>query len=321
MTDRPIRAELGSEPQGWYRAMRRIRRIEERMMELKSAGEVPGSIHLCNGQEAIPVAFCSQLDERDQVCATYRGHGWALARGTEPAALYGEVMGRAGGTNGGRAASPFLSDPSIGFLGENSIVGAGVPVALGAALSALHRGDGGVAVVSIGDGALNQGNAHEALNMAAVLGAPLVVVVENNVYSEMSPIVDMVRIDTLAERGATYGIPARQVDGNDVAAVFAVAEDVVAAARRGEGPQLVECLTQRLVGHYSGDAQQYRPKGEIAAAREVEPLVRLRAAHPDLTDTFDRLDAEVDAEVEAAIAAAQAMPTPDPSTVKDHIHV
>lgn len=308
-------------PPEWYRRMRRIRRIEERMMELKNAGEVPGSIHLCNGQEAIPVAFCSVLDERDQVSATYRGHGWALARGTDPAALYGEVMGKAGGTNGGRAASPFLSDPSIGFLGENSIVGAGVPVALGAALSALHRGDGGVAVVSIGDGALNQGNAHEALNMAAVLKAPLVVVVENNVYSEMSPIADMVAIDTLAERGAAYGIPARRVDGNDIDAVLAVAEEVVAAARRGEGPQLVECLTQRLVGHYSGDAQQYRPKGEIAAAREVEPLVRLRAAHPELADEFDRVDVEVDAEVEAAIATAQAMPTPDPSTVKDHIHV
>jgi len=310
-----------TDPREWYRQMRRIRRIEERMMELKNAGEVPGSIHLCNGQEAIPVAFCSLLDERDQVCATYRGHGWALARGTDPAALYGEVMGKAGGTNGGRAASPFLSDPGVGFLGENSIVGAGVPVALGAALSAQHRGDGGVAVVSIGDGALNQGNAHEAVNLAAVLKVPLVIVVENNVYSEMSPIADMIAIDTIAERGAAYGVPAERVDGNDIAAVLAVAEKVVAAARRGEGPQLVECLTQRLVGHYSGDAQHYRPKGEVAAAREVEPLVRLRAAHPDLAATFDQIEVEVDTEVEAAIAAAQAMPTPDPSTVKDHIHV
>lgn len=309
------------DPAEGYRRMRLVRRVEESLMELKTAGEVPGSIHLCNGQEAIPVGFCAALDERDRVVATYRGHGWALALGTDPSALFAEVMGRDSALNGGRAASPYLSDPSVGFLGENSIVGAGVPIALGAAHTALRRGEHGAVVVSIGDGALNQGNVHEALNMAAVLRVPLVVVVENNVYSEMTPIADMVATETLAERGAAYGIPATRVDGNDLTAVQDAARRAVAAAREGAGPQLLECLTARLVGHYSGDVQHYRPRGEVAGAREVEPLVRHRQAHPGLTGDFDRIDTEVDTAVAEAIDRARRVATPDPGTVKEHVHV
>lgn len=301
--------------------MRLIRRIEESLFELKSAGEVPGSIHLCNGQEAIPVGFCSVLDDRDQVVATYRGHGWALALGTEPSALLAEAMGRDSSLNGGRGASPYLSDPSVGLLGENSIVGAGVPIALGAALSAHRKGTGGVALVSIGDGAMNQGNVHEALNMAAVMRMPLVIVVENNVYSEMTPIKDMVAIETLVERSAAYGIPARRVDGNDVVAVHAAAVDAVTAARNGAGPQLLECMTARLVGHHSGDVQHYRPRGDVAAAKEVEPLVRFRGDHPELAGDCDQIDAEVETAVTEAIATARATDTPDPATAKEHVHV
>ncbi|MFW6598378.1 thiamine pyrophosphate-dependent dehydrogenase E1 component subunit alpha [Propionibacteriaceae bacterium Y2011] len=305
----------------YYRRMRLIRRVEERMMELKTAGEVPGSIHLCNGQEAIPVGFCSHLGGNDWVTATYRGHGWALAKGTDVTGLFAEVMGKDSAVNGGRSASPFLSDPGVGFLGENSIVGAGVPIALGASLTAQRKRTGGVSVVSIGDGALNQGNVHEALNMAAVMTSPLVIVVENNVYSEMSPIVDMVKIDELSERGAAYGIPAETIDGNDIDAVVEAAGRAIGRARNGEGPTIVECKTARLVGHYSGDVQHYRPKGEVAEARKVEPLVRVREAHGDRTADFDRIDTEVDEQVEAAIEAARNTPTPDPATVKDHIHV
>ncbi|WP_341715831.1 thiamine pyrophosphate-dependent dehydrogenase E1 component subunit alpha [Micromonospora sp. FIMYZ51] len=305
-----------------YRAMARIRRFEERLTALKDAGEIPGSIHLCNGQEAIPVGAARTLRDGDHVTATYRGHGWALARGVDMAGLFAEMMGRDSAINGGRAASPYLSDPGRWFLGENSIVGAGVPIATGAALTAQRTGSGAVSVVSIGDGAMNQGNVHEAINLAAVLDLPLVLVVENNVYSEMSRIEDMVRIRQLAERAAGYGIPGRVVDGNDPDAVAEAVGDAVTRAREGSGPSIVEAMTERLVGHYSGDVQHYRPAGEVAAAREREPLARIRAAAAaDLTARLDAIDAEVAAEVEAAVTAARAVPYPDPATVKEYVYV
>ncbi|MEV7232307.1 thiamine pyrophosphate-dependent dehydrogenase E1 component subunit alpha [Polymorphospora sp. NPDC051019] len=304
-----------------YRSMARIRRFEERLMTLKDEGEVPGSIHLCNGQEAIPVGAARVLRDGDYVSATYRGHGWALARGVDMAALFAEIMGRDSALCGGRAASPYLSDVSRRFVGENSIVGAGVPVAAGAALTARHQGTGDVSVASIGDGAMNQGNVHEALNLAAVLDLPLILVVENNVYSEMSRIDDMVRVKQLAERAAGYGIPGTVVDGNDPDAVAAAVATAVERARAGDGPSIVEAMTERLVGHYSGDAQHYRPAGEIADARTREPLVRIRnAADAALTATLDAIDAEVAAEVEAAVAAARAIAFPDPATVKEHLY-
>ncbi|MEV0398046.1 thiamine pyrophosphate-dependent dehydrogenase E1 component subunit alpha [Polymorphospora rubra] len=304
-----------------YRSMARIRRFEERLMTLKDEGEVPGSIHLCNGQEAIPVGAARVLRDGDYVSATYRGHGWALARGVDMAALFAEIMGRDSALCGGRAASPYLSDVSRRFVGENSIVGAGVPVAAGAALTARHQGTGDVSVASIGDGAMNQGNVHEALNLAAVLDLPLILVVENNVYSEMSRIDDMVRVRQLAERAAGYGIPGTVVDGNDPDAVAAAMATAVERARAGAGPSIVEAMTERLVGHYSGDAQHYRPAGEIADARTREPLVRIRnAADAALTATLDAIDAEVAAEVEAAVAAARATAFPDPATVKEHLY-
>ncbi|QOC92090.1 thiamine pyrophosphate-dependent dehydrogenase E1 component subunit alpha [Micromonospora craniellae] len=305
-----------------YRAMARIRRFEERLAALKDDGEIPGSIHLCNGQEAIPVGAARALRDGDHVTATYRGHGWALTRGVDMTGLFAEMMGRDSAVNGGRAASPYLSDPGRWFMGENSIVGAGVPIATGAALTAQRTGSGAVSVVSIGDGAMNQGNVHEAINLAAVLDLPLVLVVENNVYSEMSRIEDMVRIRQLAERAAGYGIPGRVVDGNDPDAVAQAVTEAVTRAREGTGPSIVEAMTERLVGHYSGDVQHYRPAGEIAAAREREPLVRIRAAaDAELTARLDAIDAEVAAEVEAAVAAAREVPFPDPATVKEYVYV
>ncbi|SCF47122.1 pyruvate dehydrogenase E1 component alpha subunit [Micromonospora matsumotoense] len=305
-----------------YRLMARIRRFEERLTALKDAGEIPGSIHLCNGQEAVPVGACRALRDGDHVTATYRGHGWAIARGVDLTGLFAEMMGRDSALCGGRAASPYLSDPGRWFVGENSIVGAGVPIATGAALTAQRTGSGAVSVVTIGDGAMNQGNVHEALNLAAVLDLPLVLVVENNVYSEMSRISDMVRVRQLAERAAGYGLPGRVVDGNDPDAVAEAVTEAVDRAREGSGPSIVEAMTERLVGHYSGDAQHYRPTGEIAAAREREPLARIRrAADADLTARLDAIDAEVSAEIETAVTAARAVPYPDPATAEEHVYV
>lgn len=305
-----------------YRQMVRIRRFEDRLMALKDGGEVPGSIHLCNGQEAIPVGAQGALRESDYVSATYRGHGWALARGVDMVGLFAEIMGRDSALCGGRSASPYLSDASRRFLGENSIVGAGVPVAAGAALTAKHRGTDDVSVVSIGDGAMNQGNVHEALNLAAVLDLPFVLVVENNIYSEMSRIEDMVRVKQLAERAAGYGMPGVTVDGNDVDAVRQAMAEAVTRARVGEGPSIVEAMTERLVGHYSGDVQHYRPAGEVAAAKLREPIARIRqSADAAALAGLDAIDAEVEVEVEAAVTAARAIPFPDPATAKEHVYV
>jgi len=305
-----------------YRQMLRIRLLEENMMSLKSAGEVPGSIHLCIGQEAIPVGAARSLRAEDYITATYRGHGWAVVAGAAPAEILAEVMGRTSSLNGGRGSSPYLSDADHNFIGENSIVGAGVPLACGAALTAKRRGDGAVSIVSIGDGATNQGAVHESWNMAAALQLPLVTVVENNVYSEMSPIDEMVRIDRLARRGDAYGIPGATVDGNDVDAVAAVVGEAVARARAGGGPTIVEALTQRLVGHYSGDVQHYRPVGEIERAREDEPLVRIRrSADPELAALIAEADRQLEEEIAAAVEAARNAPTPAPETALEHVYV
>lgn len=303
-----------------YRLMAVVRRFEQRLMEAKDAGFVPGSIHLCNGQEAIPVGACAAIGPGDAVTATYRGHGWAIARGVPLVELFAEIMGRTSTLCGGRAGSPYLSSAEHGFLGENSIVGAGVPIALGAALATRYDGSGAVSVVSIGDGAFNQGAVHEALNFAAAFKLPLVTVLENNVYSEMTPWRDMTAVESLAERAAAYGMPGVTVDGNDHRAVHAAVAEAVARARGGDGPSLVEATTERLVGHYSGDAQHYRPKGEIEEAATREPLVRVRQGGEVPADQLEAVDAEVASAVEGAFAAALARPEPDPATAGAHVY-
>ena len=304
------------------RLMLFIRRFEEMLTALKGKGEIPGSIHLCNGQEAIPTGFSRVLRRDDPVTATYRGHGWALARGVDPAELLAELMGRRSALAGGRAGSPYFSDRSTSFLGENSIVGAGVPIAAGAALSAQRRGTGAVSVVTIGDGATNQGAVHEGLNLAAVLDLPLVVVVENNLFSEMSYIDDMVRVDRLSLRGAGYGIPAVTIDGNDVDAVAAAAEEAVDRARAGGGPTLIEARTVRLQGHYSGDMQHYRDRAELARSLDDEPLARLRrrALESDDAAVFETLERDVAEEIERVVARASTFAYPDPEEVSSHVY-
>ena len=275
-------------------------------------------MHLCCGQEAIPVGACRVLEERDALTVTYRGHGWVLARGVPAAHLFAELMGRRSPLCGGRGGSAYLSSAAHGLLGENSIVGAGVPIATGAALAAKHTGDGSISLVSIGDGAMNQGGVHEALNFAAVYRLPLVVVVENNVYSELTPISAMIGTETLFERAAAYGMPGDRVDGNDVEAVEAVCARAVAHARDGGGPYLLEAMTERLVGHYDLDPQHYRPKGEVERALEHEPLARLRRQLGN--EEADALEREVERRLDASLEEAMRFPLPDPETVFEELY-
>ena len=304
-------------------AMCRIRVFEERVRELALAREVIGSVHLCIGQEAIPVGVCTVLEPRDAVFATYRGHGWALARGVAPEAMFAELLGRATGSNGGRGGSAYLSSARDGFYGENSIVAGSAPIAVGAALAATFDGSGRVAVVAFGDGALNQGSMHEAMNFASAFALPVVFVCENNLYSELTPIADMVADPELWHRAAAYGMPGVRVDGNDVAAVRAAAREAVERARSGDGPSLIEAMTERLVGHYIGDAEQYRPAGEVDRAREREPIVRLDSVlvaagvRPQETAAAA---ARAAADITAACAAALAGPPADVALVGAHLY-
>ncbi len=306
------------EPTLAYRHVSLIRRFEERLVGLKADGLIQGSMHLCNGQEAIPVGACAALEARDALMVTYRGHGWAIARGLPLVQLFAELQGRASDLSGGLGGSPYFCSARHGFLGENSIVGAGVPIAMGAALASRFDGSGAVSLVSVGDGALNQGSVHEGLNMAGTMRLPLVVVVENNVYSELTPVRDMIPTATLVERASMYGMAAATVDGNDVGAVENAVHEAVERARSGVGPSLIEAHTERLVGHYDLDPQHYRPSGEIENAMTREPVGRLRRVIGDTE--ADRIDAEIDRELDAAIVDSQDVPFPTTASVTEHLY-
>jgi TPP-dependent pyruvate/acetoin dehydrogenase alpha subunit len=308
---------------GAYRQMLLIRHFEEKVLELRLAGDIVGSVHLCNGQEAIAVGVCSARDDRDPVFATYRGHGWALACGSEPETLFRELLGRQGGTNEGRGGSAYLSDPSVHFMGENSIVGAGGPIAAGAALASSVDGSGEVAVTAFGDGALNQGALHEALNFASALTLPLIFVCENNFYSELTPIADMVGQPELYRRAEAYGMAGERVDGNDPSAVQEVAARAFERARSGGGPTLIEAMTERLCGHYIGDTEQYRPPGEVEDAQTREPLVvasqRLLVAGQSQSSLADIGSAASD-QIDSAAARALSAPLADASSAQENVY-
>lgn len=306
------------------RRMWRIRVLEEKVQQLRlDDGEIVGSVHLCNGQEAIPVGVCQELSTPDAVFATYRGHGWALARGVPPEAILAELMGRASGVNEGRGGSAYFSGADFGFLGENSIVGGGVPIATGAALAASYDGSGRVTIVVFGDGAMNQGAVHESMNLASARSLPVVFVCENNKYSELTPINDMVRETDLAKRPEALGIPAHRIDGNQVDAVVSAAGDAIRRARSGDGPSFIEARTRRIVGHYIGDAQQYRPAGELDQDRTEEPIVRLKrrlVAVGMSQDQVDSCERSAREEIDHATETALASPKTDPSTVREHLY-
>jgi pyruvate dehydrogenase E1 component alpha subunit len=302
------------------RAMWRIRAFEEKVQALHKSGDVRGSVHLCIGQEAMPVGACDALGDADALFATYRGHGWAIGRGAPLHALFAELLGRATGVNGGRGGSAYFSAPEYGFYGENSIVGGGASHAVGAALAGRHDGTARLAMAVFGDGAMNQGAVHEAMNFAAVFALPVLFLCENNRYSELTPIRDMVRNERLTDRATALGMTATRIDGNDPAVVRETAADLAEAAREGGGPAFVELTTQRLVGHYIGDVQQYRTKQELDADGLVEPIAVAIAKLAGSGVDTGAIEREVRDEVEVAARRALADPVADVSKVKEHLY-
>jgi TPP-dependent pyruvate/acetoin dehydrogenase alpha subunit len=307
----------------YLEAMHSIRLFEEKVTELRKQQIIVGSVHLCIGQEAIYVGARAAINSDDRVFATYRGHGWALACGVPAAALFAELLGRETGVCKGRGGSAQLSAADWGFYGENSIVGAGVAIALGAALSAKIEGKGKVVLAAFGEGAMNQGAVHESMNFAAYQDLPLIFVCENNTYSELTPTAEMVRMNDLYRRADGYGIPGVRVDGNDPEAVRRVMSGFVQAARAGRGPALIEATTQRLVGHYYGDLQSYRPKGELTEAKKTEPIYLARIALQGIgvaAEELDQLESKVRNEIEAAAEEALAAPLADVNQVREHLY-
>lgn len=301
-----------------------IRRFEERVLKLRRENDVQGSVHLAVGQEVAPVAVHSALDSRDRVLATYRGHGWAIACGVPLDRLLGEIMGKEQGVNGGRGGSAYLSSPEHGFIGENSIVGAGLPIANGVAMALSAKGEGGIAVVSFGDGATNQGASHEALVFATARKLPVLFVCENNSWSsEMTPISSTVPTASLSGRAAGYGLTVMQVDGSDVSSLHAAAADAVASVRWGSGPVFLEIAVPRLLGHYNADIEHYRSAEDRQKHLERDPI-------PALTDELllagtlseqqvEELYAEAVSLVDEAERAAREMTDPQPESATLHV--
>ncbi len=305
------------------RQMLLIREVEERVLDLRAAGDIAGSVHPCIGQESAPAGIAPLLDTRDRILATYRGHGWALASGVTAEALFAELMGKATGTNGGRAGSAYLTAPETGFLGENSIVGAGLPIANGVAMALAQRGAGGVVVVSFGDGATNQGASHEAMVFAIARSLPVVFVCENNGWSEMTPITSTVPQARLFQRAAAYGMPAHEIDGSDIRAVSHVAAEAIRQTRDGVGPVFLELQVPRIRGHYNGDIEHYRSAADKAEHGERDPIIWLTTHLLDAgtitPEDLAALRADVADEVAQAIASARSAPLPDIAAARNHV--
>lgn len=289
------------------RTMLLIRSVEESLIKLFSDSEVPGFIHLSLGQEAVAAGVMAALDARDTMATTHRGHGHVLARGLDLDLFFREIMGKAGGICGGRGGSMHVADMRLGIIGANGIVGAGIPIALGSALAHSVRGSGGVAVVFFGDGAMAEGVLHETLNIAALWKMPLLLVCENNGWSEFSPTALQFAAQ-LKDLAGAFGIPHTQVDGSDVEAVAGAAAALVGEIRTGAGARVLECSTHRVRGHYEGDPQKYREATELAAGAAADPLKHARKALLARGVKAQALDAavtEIEAQVQAAIARAR----------------
>lgn len=315
-----------------YYRMVLIREFEERVRELYAAGRIPGFVHLYAGEEAVAVGVAANLVKGDYVTSTHRGHGHCIALGCDVKAMMAELFGKKTGTCKGKGGSMHIADFDVGMLGANGIVGAGVPIAVGAALALKYKGTNNVAVAFFGDGAMNQGAVMEALNLAAIWKLPVVFVVEDNQYaismrstspSKLQPRCSTAR--SYAERALGFGIPAVTVDGMDVLAVYEAAKWAVERARRGEGPSLLDCKTYRYYGHFEGDPMVYRSREEIEEWRKRDPILTYRerllrwniASEQELNTIHEKARREV----EEAVRFAEESPYPEPSEAYTDVFV
>jgi pyruvate dehydrogenase E1 component alpha subunit len=298
-----------------------IRRFEEKVEERFRAGELAGFLHVCIGQEGVAVGVCRALVEGDVIGSTHRAHGHVLANGTSANEVMAELYGKVEGCSHGYGGSMHLYDVARGNMGANAVVGGGLPAMVGAALAFQMRRQPRVAVAFFGDGATNTGVFHESLNLAQLWQVPVVFVCENNRWSESTPQSQHQPISDLTQRAQAFGMHALHVDGQDVEAVHLAAVEALAHARSGVGPVLLVCETERLTGHYIGDAQVYRDKNELKRLRETrDPIQLLRERLTASEEEWAQFDAEAHRVADAAVEFAKAGTDPDPADALKYVY-
>ncbi|CAN5357738.1 thiamine pyrophosphate-dependent dehydrogenase E1 component subunit alpha [soil metagenome] len=311
---------------GAYRIMRTIREFEERVHAEFATGDIPGFVHLYAGEEAAAAGIMIHLNDRDRIASTHRGHGHCIAKGVDVIAMMGEIYGKATGSCRGKGGSMHIADLSKGMMGANGILGAGAPLICGAALAAKYRGDGGVGISFVGDGASNQGTFLESLNLAAVWNLPAIFVVENNGYAESTSRDYAVAVDSYVDRAAGFGLPGVTVDGTDFFAVYEAAGEIIKRAREGGGPALLECKMIRFFGHFEGDQQTYRGKGEVEENRANRDCIKLFSQRvleaAIITQAeLDVIDREIATLIEKSVVQAKAAPLPAAGELTTDVYV
>ena len=298
----------------FYRKMLRIRRVEERLVEVFTSGEIPGFIHVCIGQEATPVAICSQLNEIDYMSNTHRGHGHAIAKGIDLKVFMAELFGKKNGFCRGRSGSMHVADKNLGILGANGIVGGGIPIATGAAFASQYKKTGQITVCFFGEGASDEGTFHESLNIASLRKLPIVYVCENNQWAQFTPQDVHMPVKDVASRALGYDVPGKIVS-NDFFDIYEAGREAIKRAREGDGPTLMEVKCNRWHGHFVGDAQKYRPEESVKSAKEEDCILKFEKAL--LKDgvlkkqDIKKIEKEVQEEINVAVEFARTSPLPN----------
>ena len=301
-----------------YRTMRTIREFEERLHIEFAKGDIPGFVHLYAGEEACAAGIIMQLTDIDRIASTHRGHGHCIAKGVDVHSMMAEIYGKETGSCRGKGGSMHIADLSKGMMGANGILGAGAPLICGAGLAAKFRGDGGVGVTFFGDGASNQGMVLESMNLAAVWNLPVIFVVENNGYAESTSVDYATAVDSYVDRASGFGLPGVSVDGTDFFAVNEAAGEMIRRAREGGGPSLLECKMIRFFGHFEGDAQTYKAKGENDYNRENRDCLKIfRSRLIEAGIATDRDFALID----AAVSSAKDAPLPHARELLTDVYV
>lgn len=309
-----------------YEQMMKIRLFEEQVNELYKTGKMPGLAHLYSGEEAVAVGVCEALRNEDNITSTHRGHGHCLAKGAKVDIMYAELLGKAAGYCGGKGGSMHIADPKSGNLGANAIVGGSAGIATGAAFSAKYLGQDRVSVCFFGDGAMNQGLFYETMNMASLWKLPVIYVCENNLYGEYTPAYETTA-GSLTARAAAFGMPAVEVDGQDVRLVYKAALHLVERARQGEGPAFLQCNTYRYYGHHVGDINPYYYRSkeeEMEWKTNRDPLKLLSewlmTKFEYKSDVFTDIETKVSGEILSGVEFALNAPFPEISEVNKHVY-
>ena len=304
--------------------MIRIRTFEERVRDLFADNELPGFVHLCIGQEAVATGACAAIEKEDYITSTHRGHGHAIAKGLETDRMMAELFGKESGYCHGKSGSMHIADVDQGMLGANGIVGAGPNLACGAGITAQRKESDRVCLSFFGEGAMAEGQVHEAMNLAGVMDLPVVFICENNQYGEMTPAEDQHHTESFDKRGEMYGMPSERIDGMDVEVVYEAVASAVETAKEGDGPSYILCDTYRYRGHYEGDPETYRDEEELEQWRERDPIKtvedRVLSEGYIEQDAIDELYEKAESEIDEAVDFARESEDPAPETAAEGVY-